>query len=315
MTARDSQNSAVHVSVVMPFLNQERFIAESIESVLEQTYECWELLLVDDGSSDGSTEIARGYAERFPDRIRYFEHEGHVNRGASASRNLALAHARGHYIALLDADDVYLPENLERQLEALEQFPDAGMVCAATEYWHSWTGQEKDRHRDFVHELGLAPGEYRPPDLLVSYLGQKVTTPCTCSILVRRSAIESFGAFEGAFRYVYTDQVFYVKQALHAPIVVVDGCWARYRQHRDSSCHRVERTGQATQVRLAFLAWVQQYFREQGVTSPALWRTLHRELRLCRRQVFYERFPWFSRLVSRSRNVGRRAARKMWLIR
>jgi hypothetical protein len=75
------------VSVTLIFLNAERFIEEAIESVLRQTYENWELLLVDDGSTDGSTEIARSYTEHESGKVRYLEHDRHENRGMSASRN------------------------------------------------------------------------------------------------------------------------------------------------------------------------------------------------------------------------------------
>jgi len=97
------------VSVITIFLDAERFLNEAIESLRAQTYERWELLLVDDGSRDGSSEIAREHAARDPHRIRVLEHAGHANLGMSASRNLGIAHARGDLVALLDADDVYLP--------------------------------------------------------------------------------------------------------------------------------------------------------------------------------------------------------------
>src|SRR4030095_6915955 len=108
------------VSVILIFLDAEPFIQEAIESVFAQTYDHWELLLVDDGSSDGSTAIARHYVEQCPENVRYFEHQGHQNRGMNASRNLGLRHARGKYIALLDADDVWLPVKLEQQVAILE---------------------------------------------------------------------------------------------------------------------------------------------------------------------------------------------------
>src|SRR5690606_41464320 len=83
------------VSVIIPFYNAERFIEEAIESVLVQTYPHWELLLVNDGSTDGSKEIAERYAEQYPERIRYLEHPDRANQGASASRNMGIRHARG----------------------------------------------------------------------------------------------------------------------------------------------------------------------------------------------------------------------------
>src|SRR5215207_11709928 len=108
--------SKLLVSSVMIFLNAEKFIEEAIESVFAQTYDNSELLLVDDGSTDDSTQIALRYAERDPEKVRYLEHPGHRNRGMSASRNLGVSHAEGEYVAFLDADDVWLPYKLQRQV-------------------------------------------------------------------------------------------------------------------------------------------------------------------------------------------------------
>src|SRR5262245_29470593 len=104
------------VSVIIIFLNAERFIQEAIESVFAQTYKHWELLLVDDGSTDGSTEIGRQYAAHDPEKVRYLEHEAHENRGMSASRNLGIRDARGKHIAFLDADDVWFSNILAEQV-------------------------------------------------------------------------------------------------------------------------------------------------------------------------------------------------------
>ena len=78
------------VTVITIFLNAERFIEEAIESVLAQSYAEWELLLVDDGSTDASTEIALRYAEQYPQKVRYFQHTEHENHGISASQNLGI---------------------------------------------------------------------------------------------------------------------------------------------------------------------------------------------------------------------------------
>jgi len=104
------------ISIITIFLNAERFIREAIESVFAQTYDDWELVLVDDGSSDASTAIARRYASEYPEKVRYLDHDGHENRGMSASRNLGVRNATGHYIGFLDADDVWLPHQLEGQV-------------------------------------------------------------------------------------------------------------------------------------------------------------------------------------------------------
>src|ERR1041384_762740 len=135
------------VSVIVIFLNGERFIDEAIESVFAQTYEEWELLLIDDGSYDRSTEIARGYASEYPNRVRYFEHAFH--------QNLGIDKARGKLIAFIDADDVWLPEKLEEQIAILAAHPEAAMVYGQTRYWYRWTKYQRDVDRAFIPAPGV----------------------------------------------------------------------------------------------------------------------------------------------------------------
>jgi len=101
------------VSIITPFLDAQDFLQEAIESVIAQTYEHWELLLVDDGSTDKSTTIAQEYAAQYPNKIRYLDHENHQNRGKSTSRNLGIQQAKGSYITFLDADDQTTTVNSE----------------------------------------------------------------------------------------------------------------------------------------------------------------------------------------------------------
>ena len=107
--AKDDVKSEDLVTVIVIFLDEARFIQEAIDSVLVQSYPHWELLLIDDGSRDQSSGIARSIADQRPGKIRYLEHAGHQNLGMSASRNLGIRHAKGKYIAFLDADDVWSP--------------------------------------------------------------------------------------------------------------------------------------------------------------------------------------------------------------
>ena len=122
----------------MTFLNAERFIEEAIDSVLAQTLQDWELILVDDGSSDTSAAIAHTYATQIPARIRVLQHPGGGNRGIAASRNLGMAASHAPYIALLDADDLYEPRRLELHVDCLDKNPDVGVVFSQERYWHSW---------------------------------------------------------------------------------------------------------------------------------------------------------------------------------
>lgn len=104
------------VSVIIPNYNSEKFIAQTIRSVMEQTYQNWELLIVDDCSTDNSRDIIRTYCEK-DERIKLFVNP--TNSGAAASRNRAMREATGRWIAFLDSDDLWLPEKLQKQLEFL----------------------------------------------------------------------------------------------------------------------------------------------------------------------------------------------------
>ena len=113
------------VSVIIPVYNTERYLAESIESILAQTFTDFELIIVDDGSSDRSPEIIREF-ERRDERIRVTRFA--QNAGEWKARTAGLAAARGEYIAWQDSDDISLPERLERQARFLQANPEIGAV-------------------------------------------------------------------------------------------------------------------------------------------------------------------------------------------
>src|SRR5262249_10963461 len=216
------------VSVIVIFLNEQRFLQEALDSILAHTYQNWEIMLVDDGSTDDSTQIARQFAASLPEKVRYLEHKGHRNCGMSASRNLGIGKARGQYLAFLDADDVWLPRKLEQQTAILESKPDAGMVYGPTQYWFSWTGAPGDKSRDYIRELGVPPDTLiEPPDLLARFLRNEAKPPGTCSVLARREAVERVGGFEKSFRGLHEDQAFFAKMSFKEPIFVTSQCTAR----------------------------------------------------------------------------------------
>lgn len=105
------------VSIVMPSFNTGDFIASTIDSVLSQTYKNWELLIVDDCSTDNTDNVVKSYLSDF--RIRYIRNEN--NCGAAVSRNKALREAKGRWIAFLDSDDLWMPEKLEKQISFMEK--------------------------------------------------------------------------------------------------------------------------------------------------------------------------------------------------
>jgi glycosyltransferase involved in cell wall biosynthesis len=111
----------VKVSVIIPTYNSIRFVTEAIDSVLAQTFQDFEILVVDDGSNDETRQVLK---EKYGDSIRYLYKE---NGGVSSARNYGIERAEGKYIAFLDADDVWMPEKLEKQVELLESDSEIGL--------------------------------------------------------------------------------------------------------------------------------------------------------------------------------------------
>ncbi len=301
----DKPGSRPLVSVIMIFLNEKSFLQEAIESVLGQSYQQWELFLVDDGSKDGSAEIARRFAAKYPDKVQYLEHEGHANRGMSASRNLGLRCSKGEFIAFLDGDDVWLSNKLQEQVTIMLAHPSAAMVYGRTQVWHSWTGRPKDKSRDHFYTLGVRPDQLvQPPRLLIQLLENRAQTPTTCNVMVRRSTFDKIGQFEESFRTVHEDQVFYTKVHSQLPTYVANACWTKYRQHPKSSSAQAKRKGLRHGARLRYLKWAKQYLLEQGVGDPEVWKMLEAQLR------HYDR-PLLVTVGERLRNVGSAATKRL----
>lgn len=112
------------VSIIMPVYNCEKYISEAIESVLSQSYQNWELLIVDDGSTDHSPEIIDRYAQKDV-RIQSFHNK---NEGVSAARNFALSKISGELVTFIDSDDVYHPDRLQRMVQIFEKYPNCDIV-------------------------------------------------------------------------------------------------------------------------------------------------------------------------------------------
>ena len=280
------------VSVIIPFLNGERYIAEAVDSVFQQTYRNWELLLVDDGSTDGSSAFARELANAHPGRVVYLEHVNHQNRGLSASRNLGIRHASGEFFAPLDCDDLWLPQKLERQIAVLLEHPEAAMVFGAPEYWRSWSGSGQET-ADFVPDLGVQGNTlFRPPELLCAlYPLGSGSAPCPSDLMFRRRVLETAGFFQEEFRGIYglyEDQAFLARVYANEPVFIRNETWTRYRLHADSCMASVTAGGGYSEVRGYFLQYLDRYLRRQGTTDVRVWTLLLKALRQYGRSIQIE---------------------------
>jgi glycosyltransferase involved in cell wall biosynthesis len=196
----------------------------------------------------------------------------------SASRNLGIQHARGEYIAFLDADDVWMPDKLSEQVSVLETHPRAGMTYGRAVIWSSWGDSAETA--DYMLPLGVQGGSLiAPPDLLPNLLRNQVQTPMTSNAMLRRSVIERVRGFEEEFTALYEDQVFFAKVEMHTAVYVSGSCYVKYRQHPGSSSAASARAGSYLSQRRPFLRWLCAYLDSQEIPAEApVRRALDREL-------------------------------------
>jgi glycosyltransferase involved in cell wall biosynthesis len=278
------------VSAVTIVRDGERFLAEAIESVLGQTYRNLELVVVDDGSTDRSAEIAELFARGAPDRVRVVRHADRGSRGMSAARTLGVRTARGEVIGFLDADDAWLPDKIAEQVAVLDAHPAAGMVYGRTQMWHSW--DPNAARSDHFYDLGVAPDRLYPPlRLLPQLLENRVQSPTTCNALVRREAYEEAGGFETPFSGLYEDQVFFAKLYLRSATYVSSRLWARYRRHEANEPRGRFSHARYYRDRRAFLEWLAGHVADVPVDEDIA-AVLASELRRARQ-------PYRAALVAR----------------
>ena len=209
----------VTVSVVIPLYNAAEVIAATIRSVLAQTWTDYEILVIDDGSTDGSADVIR----TFGDRVRYHRFE---NAGVAKSRNRGIGLSRGMYIALLDHDDLWDPTKLEKQVGVLEARPEVGLV---------YTG--------IVHlERDGRPREKFPsgPSSRFYQLFVKGFGPTPSAAMLRRSVIEQVGGFDERFGSAgLDDHEFWPRVAQHGEIALIDEPLT-YHRHREVKAPQIE---------------------------------------------------------------------------
>lgn len=280
------------VSVVVIFLNGGTYLEEAIISVLNQNYQNWELILVDDGSIDCSTKIAKEYSSKNPKKIHYLEHENHQNLGMSASRNLGISHAQGEYISFLDADDIWLSCKLEQQVSIMKAYPEVALISGRTRWWYSWTGKPEDKDRDFLQKFDLPLNTViSPPDLLIQFLKDEWAS--LCDVMVSRSAVKKVGGYEESFRGMYEDQAFHSKLCLRFPVFLSSQCWYLYRQHSQACTAASHNCGQTNLARFRFLTWLEQHLSHSDHPHPSVWRTVQNELWRYRHPYLYRLVHYF----------------------
>lgn len=206
------------VSVIMPVYNGERFIEQAIDSLLAQNFQDWELVVVDDGSTDSTPLILDRYADT---RIRVIRQE---NGGEARARNTGLDHMRGEYMAFLDADDIYFQNALEDLSSFLDNNPHFGVVFS--------DGYIFDQNDNQLMRLtDVRPGIFTGDILNPLVISPSVITVPVCT-MTRNSNVRKYGLrFDDKNNLIGTDWDFWIRLAVHVQFGYLDKITCKYRIH------------------------------------------------------------------------------------
>lgn len=209
------------VSVVMPAYNAERFIKSALDSVLEQSFLFWELIIVNDGSTDHTREIIDSYSLR-DNRVKGVSHER--NRGLAAARNTGMYSVMGDYVAFLDSDDCWLPDKLEKQVNFMNEFPHIRAV---------FTGAERiDENGNIIEAWDVLRKKF--PDLYVTtsllIIKRNIVVGSGSAVMIHRSLIDEVGYFDEAMTAA-EDWDYWYRISKHTDLVCLPNNLVQIRRH------------------------------------------------------------------------------------
>lgn len=232
------------VDIIIPSFNGAKYLPAAIESVISQTFEDWQIVLVDDGSTDNTTEVIGPYQARLGAKLRYIKQE---NRGLPAARNTAIRASSSEFLALLDADDVWLPCRLSSSLRVMAERPQAGLTYGLVKF----IDPEGRIGEIFLGNPRNAEG------LIAPYIYMRtVELPCP-TITFRRKCIDDVGVFDETLR-ASEDRDLWLRIALRNEVAFVPEILAYYRRSPNSMSTDPQRMLQAQ------LQFIRKHYGSKG---------------------------------------------------
>ncbi|MBC8453621.1 glycosyltransferase family 2 protein [PVC group bacterium] len=229
MNMNENEHNAPLVSVIVPLYNGEEFVERTVDSVLNQTYQNLELIVVDDGSTDSGLETVQSFAEKHPDKVRVFSHPAGKNRGVSATRNLGIKKSNGELIAFLDADDIWSSAKLERQVSFMRENPDIALS-------YSQAGILREGINDrFIPEEDILGTDLPPERRIVLYhIILVLINYIFSTVIVRRKELLETGGFVEGLPFQSEDRIMVAMVAARHKIGFLKENLCSYRAHAGS---------------------------------------------------------------------------------
>lgn len=241
-------------SVIIPLYNKAPYVAKAIESVLSQTFSDYELVIMDDGSQDGSFDVALQCIDGHPNCHIYRQ----VNKGVSVARNNAVALSQGEYLCFLDADDWWESTFLEEMSRLIEEFPDAGI------YGTNYTIVNETRHKTRVASVGVDPGFEKGYINYCQVYAKTLYMPLTSiTVSIPRAVFQEMQGFPKNIK-LGEDFMLWIRIALNYKVAFLNKPLAFYNQDVDGANRGVGRLHQPQEHML----WNLGFLEEEERTNP-----------------------------------------------
>lgn len=174
------------ISVIIASYNYAQYIEEAINSVIDQSYQDWELIIVDDGSNDNSIDIIKAYCEK-DERIHFFQHSDGQNKGLKETILLGLKHATGEWIAFLESDDSFKPDNLLKKIELIPKYPDVKLIFNKVKF----ISEEKRKQQKYYEttQKKLAQKRY-PQNMFYDFCTENMVLTFSC-VMVEANTLKN----------------------------------------------------------------------------------------------------------------------------
>lgn len=275
-------NKTPIISVVIPCYNQAKFLSETLDSLLKQSFMDWEGIIVNDGSPDNTEEVVRTYLDRDV-RFRYILK---VNGGLSSARNCGISSAKGEYILPLDSDDILEPTYLEKALKVFQKVPETTLVYCLGNYFGVKEGPWDLHYEGYMRLL----------------LGNSIF----CSSLFRKKDCIRIGGYDENMRFGYEDWDFYIRLLNEQSIVYqIPEALFNYRTKEVSMLTVCEQTKMIEVHNYIYIKNIEKYIPYYGSAINSLG-----ELMYYKRKVEKYRNRWFRRLIKFLRNLNRSSHQK-----
>ena len=217
-------------SIITASYNYEAYIKETIESVIAQTFQDWEMVIVDDGSKDNSVEVIKSYCEK-DSRIKLYQHENGVNKGLSETVKLGVERAEGEWVVFLESDDTITPEYLEEKFRIVDKYPEVGFIFNDI---NMFGDEERIQHMSngYFKKLNMELNKYSFPANILQSFAKLNPVPTFSCVMLKKKLFD--GIDFNATVKPWLDYYIWAQIAQNNDFYFIDKKLTNWRMHKDS---------------------------------------------------------------------------------